>query len=191
MRWNDNKRKYCLNTRENTDNGKFYLSIITTRSTLDVSADFFQSSGIVIADDDIIFSTSSVIFSHNLDNGYLNWKKMIASNNTPIVDGNNVFFISDNGFFINLDRQSGKIIWATNILKILKKKKQSTKVTGFVLGSGKIYAVTFNGYIIVCSAVSGNVEYSKKIGDPITTSPIISNGSLYLLTENSRIFGFN
>ena len=31
----------------------------------------------------------------------------------------------------------------------------------------------------------------KKIGDPIASSPIISDGSLYVFTENSRILGFN
>ena len=36
------------------------------------------------------------------------------------------------------------------------------------MGSGKIYATTLNGYLIVCSAVSGNIEYFKKIGDQIT-----------------------
>ena len=126
-----------------------------------------------------------------MDNGYLNWKKDIGSKNTPIIDGNNVFLVSDNGYFVNLDRQTGKIIWSTNILKVLKKKKQKTRITGFIMGSGKIYAVSLNGYLIVCSAVSGNVEYSKKIGDTITTAPIISDGSLYLLTEKPRIFGFN
>ena len=55
------------------------------------------------------------------------------------------------------------------------------------MGSGKIYAVTLNGNLIVSSATTGKVEYFKKIGDPIITSPIIHNGKLYILTENSRI----
>ena len=58
------------------------------------------------------------------------------------------------------------------------------------MGSGKIYATTSNGYLIVCSAVTGKVEYLKKIAEKITTSPIISNGSLYILTAGSRILGF-
>jgi len=59
------------------------------------------------------------------------------------------------------------------------------------MGSGKIYSVTSNGYLIVSSPVSGKVEYFKKIGDPVTSTPIINNGKLYILTKNSRIFGFN
>ena len=59
------------------------------------------------------------------------------------------------------------------------------------MGSGKIYSVTLNGNLIVSSAVSGKVEYFKKIGDPIASAPIINNGKLYILTENSKIIGFN
>ena len=64
-----------------------------------------------------------------------------------------------------------------------------SKITSFILGSGKIYSSTLNGHMIVSSAISGKVEYFKKIGDPITSSPIISNGKLYILTENSKIIG--
>jgi len=76
-------------------------------------------------------------------------------------------------------------------LKILKKRKQKTIITGFILGSEKIYATTLNGFLIVSSATSGKAEYFTKIGDSLTSSPIISNGSLYILTAKSRIFGFN
>ena len=58
------------------------------------------------------------LFSFNLDNGYLNWEKNIVSKNTPIIDGNNVFIVSDNGYFVNLNRSSGKIIWAMAAIKI-------------------------------------------------------------------------
>ena len=173
------------------NNGRVYWSINATGAMVTIVGDFFKSSEIVISDNDIIFSASSSIFSFDLYSGYLNWAVDINSKNTPIIDGNNIFLVSDNGYFVNLDRNSGKIILSTNILKILKKKKQMTQITGFIMGSGKIYATTLNGYLIVCSAVSGKVEYFKKIGDQITAAPIINDGSLYILTANSRILGFN
>ena len=58
------------------------------------------------------------------------------------------------------------------------------------MGSGKIYSVTLNGYLIVSSAITGKVESFKKIGDTINAPPIINNSSLYILTENFRIIGF-
>ena len=58
------------------------------------------------------------------------------------------------------------------------------------MGSGKIYSVTLNGFLIVSSAISGKVEKYIKIGETIKSSPIINNGKLYILTENSKIYGF-
>lgn len=175
----------------NSENGSLYWSLSATATTFAHDNDFFNSSDIVINGDEIIFFASSSIFSFNFFNGTMNWKKEIYSKNTPIIDGNNIFLISNDGFFINLERSSGKTIWSTNILKVLKEKKQKTEVSGVIMGSGKIYATTKNGFLIICSASTGQVESFKKIGDPISSNPIISDSSLYILTENSRILGFN
>ena len=173
------------------NNGRILWSLNTLEYAAAHSTDFFKSSEIVINDDEIIFSAKSSIFSYNLNTGYANWKQAVSSVGAPIIDGKNIFILTENGYFVIIDKDEGKIISSTNILKILKKRKQSTKVTGFIMGSGKIYSVTLNGYLIVSSPISGKAEYFKKIGDPITSAPIINNGKLYILTKNSRIFGFN
>ena len=175
----------------NANNGKIAWSLNTLESTLAHATDFFKSSEIVIIDDNIIFSSKSSIFSYNLNTGYTNWKQEVSSIGAPIIDGKNIFILTDNGYFVIIDKDTGIIISSTNILKILKKKKQETKITGFIMGSGKIYSVTSNGYLIVSSPVSGKVEYFKKIGDPVISAPIINNGKLYILTKNSRIYGFD
>ena len=175
----------------NANNGKIAWSLNTLQSTLAHATDFFKSSEIVIIDDNIIVSSKSSLFSYNLNTGYTNWKQEVSSIGAPIIDGKNIFILTDNGYFVIIDKDTGIIISSTNILKILKKKKQETKITGFIMGSGKIYSVTSNGYLIVSSPVSGKVEYFKKIGDPVTSAPIINNGKLYILTKNSRIYGFD
>ena len=175
----------------NANNGKIDWSLNTLESTLAHATDFFKSSEIVIIDDNIIFSSKSSIFSYNLNTGYTNWKQEVSSIGAPIIDGKNIFILTDNGYFVIIDKDTGIIISSTNILKILKKKKQETKITGFIMGSGKIYSVTSNGYLIVSSPVSGKVEYFKKIGDPVTSAPIINNGKLYILSRNSSIYGFD
>ena len=174
----------------NANNGNIYWNLNTTVSMFEHDSDFFEASDVVIADKDIILSNSSYTFSFNLENGYLNWQQNIGSRNTPIINGNNVFLLTNDGYFINFNKLNGEIIWATNILKVLKKKKQMTNISGFILGSGKIYVTTINGHLIVCSATSGKVEYFKKIANTITSAPIISDNSLYILTGNSKILGF-
>ena len=175
----------------NANNGKIAWSLNTLESTLAHATDFFKSSEIVIIDDNIIVSSKSSLFSYNLNTGYTNWKQEVSSIGAPIIDGKNIFILTDNGYFVIIDKDTGIIISSTNILKILKKKKQETKITGFIMGSGKIYSVTSNGYLIVSSPVSGKVEYFKKIGDHVTSTPIINNGKLYILSRNSSIYGFD
>ena len=125
-------------------NGNVYWSLNTLGTLFADDTDFFRSSDVVIADDDIIFSTRQAIFSYNLNNGYKNWMKNVSSVATPIVDGKNIFFVTEYGYFVIINIDTGEIIFSTNILKILKKRKQSTKITGFIMGSGKIYSVTLN-----------------------------------------------
>ena len=180
-----------MSIKNRRNNGKIYWTLSALGSFYAHDTDFFRSSNVVLVDNDIIFSTSTTTFSFNLINGQFNWQREIGSINTPIIDGNNIFLVANNGYFVNLDRNSGKIIWSTNIFKTLKKKKRITEVTGYILGSGKIYATTSNGFLIVCSASSGKVEFIKKIGSPIFVSPIISDGSMYILTEKPMIMGFN
>jgi len=153
--------------------------------------DFFSTTDILINKNEIFYSTSSSTFSINLFNGYVNWEKKIVSKMIPIADGNNVFLVSKNGYFVNLDRVSGEVIWSTNLLKNLKENKRNTEITGFILGNNRIYVTTLSGYLISASANSGKLENFIKIGDNITTSPIISNGALFILTEDSKILGFS
>jgi len=175
----------------NSENGQVYWSLNTLGSLFSDDTDFFRSSDIVIVDESIIFSNQKTILSYDLTHGGMNWMTDVSSIAIPIVDGENIFLVTENGYFVIVDVNSGEIISSTNILKILKKKKQNTKITGFIMGSGKIYAVTLNGYIIISSATSGKVESFKKIGNPITSLPIINNGKLFIYTEKSRILGFN
>ena len=168
------------------------LWALNSLSSISLSeADFFVSSDIVLFKNNVLFSTQSSIVSYDLKSGLINWEKEINSLEIPIIDRNNIFFVTENGFFVILKADTGKLIFSSNILKNLKKRNQKTKITGFIMGSGKIYAVTANGYLIVVSASSGVFEHTQKIGDRIFDSPIINNGKLFILTEKSRIFGFN
>ena len=177
--------------KANGKTGDVYWSSNTSKSLLSSATDFFRTSEVIIDNNQIILSTGKSTLAYNLDSGYLNWDVKISSVGTPIIDKENIFLVTDNGYFVILNKNNGDVISSTYILKVLKKKKRNTKVKGFIMGSGKIYSVTSNGYLIISSATSGKVESLKKIGDKIFSEPIISNGNLYILTENYRIFGFN
>tara|TARA_B100000686_G_C16720199_1_gene934452 strand:+ start:233 stop:1582 length:1350 start_codon:yes stop_codon:yes gene_type:complete len=175
----------------NSKNGQVYWSFNTLEALGSNIGDFFKSSDIVVHDKSIIFSTKSSIFSYDLETGGTNWKNEVSSVATPIVDGKNVFFVTETGYFIIVDLISGDIISSNYIFKVLKKSKQATVVTGYIMGSGKLYTITLNGYLITSSASTGKVEGYKKIGKIISSSPIINNGKMFVYTKKSKILGFN
>ena len=176
--------------RLDPNTGDIYWHANTLASMLPDATDFFTSSHVVINDDQIFFSAGSTFFSYDLESGLMNWENEVSSIGTPIIVGDNIFLNTKNGFYVIMKKNTGKIISSNNILEILKKSKRETKITGFIMGSGKVYSTTLNGYLITSSAKSGKVENFKKIGDPIISNPVISEGKLYILTENSKIFGF-
>ena len=169
--------------------------IIWSRNTADSlyadATDFFTSSEIVIDDDKVIFSSGSNTFLLKIENGETLWKQGVSSVATPIVSGKNIFIVSDNGYFVIIEKDTGEIISSTNILKILKRKKQKTKITGFIMGSNKIYSITLNGFLISSSATSGKAEFYKKIGGSNISPLVISNGKLYIMTDKSKILVLN
>ena len=175
----------------NSKNGRVYWSLNATGNLYAHDTDFFKSSNIVIDKNAILFSALKSIYSYNLADGTLNWKSDLDATSNLIIDKETIFLVTENGFLVSLDKTSGEIKYSTNVLKILKKKKRSTKISGFILGSNNIYSVTLNGFLIVSSAKTGKNKNFKKIGDNISTSPSISNGELFILTDKSKIFCLN
>ncbi len=171
--------------------GEIFWSRNTGDSLYAYETDFFDSSEMVISDDHVIFSSGSNTFSLNLENGDTVWKKKVSSISTPIVSGKNIFIVTNNGYFVILDKDTGKIISSQNILKILKRKKKNTKINNFIMGSEKIYITTLNGFLIAASAMTGKAESFKKIGGSTASPLVISNGKLYILTNKSKILVLN
>ena len=183
----------------NTDNGNLLWTINAKDFSFAHDTDFFKSSNIVINGNSIFFTTASAIYSYDLYSGFLNWSQNINSKSDPIIDGNYVFIVTKDGFFQNFDKTTGQIIWSTNILPSLDEgwkipfeiERSKTFVTGFILGSEKLYITTFNGFLIVCSATTGKAESFQRVAFNNTYSPIISNNSLFILTKTFRLLGFN
>jgi len=170
-------------------------NILWSRNTADSlyadATDFFISSEIVIDDSKIIFSSGNNTFMLKSQNGETIWKQEVSSVGAPIVSGENIFVVSDNGYLVIIEKDTGEVISSTNILKILKRKKQKTKITGFIMGSNKIYTITLNGFLISSSATSGKAEFYKKIGGSNISPLAINNGKLYILTDKSKILVLN
>ena len=83
---------------------------------------------------------------------------------------------------------TGKVIKSKYILnKFDEKKRKRILIHGFLIASNKIYITTNLGYLIICSASTGNVENILRLSRSALSEPVISNNKLYILTDSSVI----
>ena len=80
--------------------GQTFWSLNTTGSMSATDNDFFQSSDLVIDEENVFFGTKSSLGSYNLTSGYINWIREINTTNTPIINLNNMFVVTNNGFLL-------------------------------------------------------------------------------------------
>ena len=79
-------------------------------------------------DKSIFFSNNkNEFYSIDIKTGVTNWINEINSNLTPLVIGNLIFTVSNEGYLYVLEKNNGNIIRVTDLYKIIKKKKNKYK----------------------------------------------------------------
>ena len=97
----------------------------------------FKISKLVSDGNSIIFSNNKNEF-HSIDvkTGTINWINEINSNITPIITGNLIFTVSNEGYLIVIEKNKGNIIRVTDLFKYYKlKERKKIKPVGFAIGN--------------------------------------------------------
>ena len=152
----------------------------------------FKISKLVSDGNSIFFSNNkNEFYSIDVKTGTVNWINKINSNLTPIITGNLVFTVSNNGYLYEVEKNSGNIIKVNNLYGIYKeKKKKDIKPVGFAIGSKKLYLTNSDGKMIVADLNLGNVIQIEKIAGDIISRPFIYNQNLFVI-KNGSIVQYN
>ena len=113
------------------------------------------------------------------------------SNLTPILVGNYIFTVSDQGFLFVIEKKQGNILRINDLYKDYKiKKRKNIKPIGFIIGQDKLYLSNSDGKIIVVNLVSGKIKKIEKASRERLSEPFIHNDSLFLI-KNGSIIQYN
>ena len=147
------------------------------------------TSDIVLEKDSIFFSNNrNEFYSINKNNGFLNWKQKINSNIRPVITGDLIFTVSNEGFLYFIDSLTGNIIKSNNLLINFKsKQRQFIKPIGIALGSDNIFLSLNNGMLIVASIQTGEIINTFKLDGNQISKPFIFDNKLYIIKDNSII----
>ena len=152
----------------------------------------FKISKLVSDGKSIFFSNNkNEFYSLDVNTGTINWKNEINSNLTPLLIGNLIFTISNNGYLYAIEKDNGNIIRVNNLFINFKEKKRSSIYPiGFSIGNENIYLTNSDGTMIVTELGTGNILKIEKVSGDIVSEPFIFNNNLFVV-RNGSIVQFN
>ena len=149
----------------------------------------FKVSKLVSDGNSVFFSNNkNEFYSIDLKTGTTNWINEVSSDVTPIVSGNLIFTISEEGYLYVIEKNKGNIIRITNLFKKYKiKKRKNVNPIGFSIGGTKLYLTNTDGNMIVANLSIGNIINIKKISSEFISEPFIFNQNLFMIRNGSII----
>ncbi len=195
------------------------------RATIASSPSPAVSQGFVV-----IPTTAGEIIAFNSSDGLEAWSDALTSNDPaatatnigsvagrPVIEGGQVFAISNAGRMAAFSLQSGDRQWTRDIsgsqtpwvagdhvfviingktLMALSRRTGAVRWSkelpgkiwaGPVLGGGRLLVVSSDGQLASISAQTGEVLNTTKVGDSFYIAPVIANGTVYLLSDDAQL----
>ena len=170
----------------NINNGKLIWQTPTLSRSVYSKIMFFKNSDIVGDSNNLYFSNNqNSFFSIDQKNGFINWSQKVNSSIRPTIVEKLIFTVSEEGYLIILDKQSGTILRSTYIFDSLKKKKNKNVIpVGLVVGKKNIYLTTSNGKLLIIDISNGKAKSVINIDRQKISRPFILNKSLYIIKDN-------
>ena len=152
----------------------------------------FKISKLVSDGSSIYFSNNrNEFYSVDFKNGIINWKNEISSSITPVITGNLIFTVSEDGYLLVIEKNKGNIIRVTDLFKNYKlKKRKDIKPVGFSIGDTTLYLTNSDGKMILADLSIGNIKSIEKVSGDFVSRPFIFNKNLFII-RNGSIFQYN
>ena len=176
-------------TAVDIDSGLITWQLPTQSSSIINETYNFKVSKLVSDNESIYFSNNkNEFYSINVKTGTANWINEINSNLTPIISGNLIFTVSNEGYLHVIEKNNGNIIRISDLYLDYKiKKRKNVKPIGFAIGDKKLYLTNTDGKMIIVDLNLGKVIGVEKIAGNFTSRPFIFNQSLFVIRNGSII----
>ncbi len=181
---------YSINYKTNNLNWLLNLSM----SNKGQNEKLFFSSPIIYNKDTLFISTSISTYSINAVNGLINWELPFSTYIRPVASENFFILASKDGFILNLDSKTGKVLWSKNLFNSSKKLKQKKigSITSLLLVSNKILASTSKGFFLFIDYKNGKIlNYTKASSSGFFSNPVLVEKKIYVVDRKTRILIFD
>jgi outer membrane protein assembly factor BamB len=160
----------------------------TSVSTLtDIDADPVIDRGRVFA-----LGQGGRMAAYELTTGQRIWEINVAGISTPIVVGEWVFVLTSEAKLLCVQRSNGKIRWMSQLPRYRDEEDKKGLITwrGPVLANNRLVVANSDGQLWTVSTGEGSSSLMTDVKNPVSVSPVLANGILYVLDDSGRINAF-
>ena len=149
----------------------------------------FKISKLVSDGNSIFFSNNkNEIYSVDVKTGIVNWTNNLNSNIKPVIVGNLIFTVSDEGYLYVIEKNKGNIIRVTDLLSNYKpRQRKNIQPIGFVIGDKNLYLTNSDGKIIVADLSNGKITQIEKVSGGLVSEPFIFDNNLFVVRNGSIV----
>ena len=179
-------------TAVDIDTGLIVWQLPTQSSNIINETYNFKVSKLVSDGNSIFFSNNkNEFYSVDAKTGTTNWKNEINSNVTPIIAGNLIITISNEGYLFIVEKNKGAIIRITDLYENYpNQNRKYIFPIGFAMGNINLYLTNTDGKMIISDLSLGNIIRIEKISGQFTSRPYIFNQNLFVI-KNGSIIQYN
>lgn len=150
--------------------------------------------GLPVVDGGIVYAISfgGKMAAIDINSGARLWSKDITGAKTPWVAGNRVFLISSDNQIVALDKAKGTVLWVSQLAKFKDAEDKTGPIiwTGPLLAGGRLIVFSSDGRIADVNPETGTLSREWGSGDDVRISPIVANGTLYVLGEDGDLTAY-
>jgi outer membrane protein assembly factor BamB len=126
---------------------------------------------------------SGTMAAFRLGDGELAWSLSVSGTQMPWLAGDYLYTIVNRNTISAISRTRGKARWSARL-------STSSDWVGPVMGGGTLIAASSSGQMVFVSPQNGKVLRKIDLGAPVYISPIISSGTMYVLTDEATLMAF-
>ncbi len=106
---------------------------------------------------------------------------------SPVVSGGKLFAVDTDGQVVAFDASNGSRLWRSNM--DVKKDGRPSAFGGGASADGEmVYATNGVGDVSALKASTGEVVWQKRPAGPLRGAPTLSNGNVYVMTQDNQIY---
>ncbi len=127
------------------------------------------------------------VWSADIGTGSSDEGRLTAS---PIVYRNKIYSLDTEGVVSAFAASGGSRLWRVSLAPQSEKGNEGFG-GGMAASGGRIFVTTGFGIVVALNADNGTVEWTRKIGVPLRSSPTAIEGNLFFVSSESKLYALS